>query len=290
MLGHLTTLTADEPGSFLVIGLGAGITAGAVALDPAAERVVVAEIEPLVFEAVAEYFRAENFGVVDDPKVELVVDDGRHYLATTDETFDGITSDPLDPWVRGAAALYTREFWQLVDTRLNPGGVVTVFVQLYETTEEAVKSELATFFDVFPNGMFFANTVAGMGYDGVLLARKDGAPLDVDLVHERLTSTAHARVAASLEHVGIVSAADLLGTFSGSGADLDGWWEGAPINTDRNLRLQYLAGTGLNRYDADTIYRGMLAAAPRVSLESFAGSAATLEQLRRRIRLRIPPP
>jgi len=58
--------------------------------------------------------------------------------------------NPLDPWVKGAAALYTREFWQLAKDHLKPGGVVTVFVQLYESTEEAVKSEIATFFEVFP--------------------------------------------------------------------------------------------------------------------------------------------
>ena len=63
-------------------------------------------------------------------RVEIRVDDGRHYLETTDAKFDAITSDPLDPWVKGAAALYTTEFWQLVKSRLNPGGVVTVFVQV----------------------------------------------------------------------------------------------------------------------------------------------------------------
>src|SRR5690606_38463715 len=63
MLGHLTTLTADDPRSVLVIGLGAGITAGAVALDPGVARVVVAEIEPLAREVAAEHFAAHNFGV-----------------------------------------------------------------------------------------------------------------------------------------------------------------------------------------------------------------------------------
>jgi spermidine synthase len=286
MLGHLTTLVAEDPRSFLVIGLGSGMTAGAVSLDPAAERVVVAEIEPLVSDAVAAYFRAENFGVIDDPKVELLIDDGRHYLATTDEKFDGITSDPLDPWVRGAAALYTREFWELVESRLNPGGVVTVFVQFYETTEEAVKSEVATFFEVFPNGALFANTVQSMGYDGVLLARANGAPIDVDLIHERLTSPEYARVADSLERVGFGSAVDLLGTYAGQASALAEWSRGAPINTDRNLRLQYLAGQGLNLYTADVIYSNLLAAGPSFSADVFVGSAGRLEQLRRAIRAR----
>src|SRR4029453_14296083 len=111
----------------------------------------------------SEYFAAPNLGVVGNPKVEIRIDDGRHYLATTREKFDAITSDPLDPWVKGAAALYTREFWELCKSRLNEGGIVTVCLQLYESSDAAVKSEIATFFEVFANGAVLANTVDGMG-------------------------------------------------------------------------------------------------------------------------------
>ncbi len=86
------------------------------------------------------------------------IDDARHFLTTTKEKFDAITSDPLDPWVKGAAMLYTKEFFELAKRHLNPGGAVTIFVQLYQSNEEAVKSEIGTFFDAFPNGVVFANT------------------------------------------------------------------------------------------------------------------------------------
>jgi spermidine synthase len=159
MLGHLTTLVPEHRRTFLVIGCGAGVTAGAVSIEPKAEQITIAEIEPLVPEVASTYFGEQNFGVLKSPKVRLEIDDGRHFLLTTDQKFDGITSDPLDPWVKGAAMLYTKEFFELVQAHLNPGGVVTLFVQLYETTEEAVQSEIATFFDVFPNGAVFANNV-----------------------------------------------------------------------------------------------------------------------------------
>ena len=283
MLGHLATLVPDSGRSFLVIGLGAGVTAGAVAIDPRAERVVVAEIEPLTVHAAAEHFRAENFGVVDNPIVDIRIDDGRHYLATTDATFDAITSDPLDPWVKGAAALYTREFWQLARSRLNPGGVVTVFVQLYETTEEAVKSEMASFFDVFPNGAVFANTVEGMGYDVVLLGRSSETPIDVDAIQRRLTSIEYEPVRRSLAGVGFRSAVDLFGTYAGSAPDLAEWLANARLNTDRNFRLQYLAAEGFNVYDADVIYNSMTASGVEFPAELFSGSPEQLGELRRRI-------
>ena len=286
MLGHLTTLVPEQRRSVLVIGLGAGITAGAVSIDPAVERVVIAEIEPLVPEVAAEYFAAHNFGVVESSKVEIHVDDGRHFLSTTDETFDGITSDPLDPWVKGAAALYTREFWVLCKSRLNPGGVVTVFLQLYESNEEAVKSEIATFLEVFPNGAVFANTVQGMGYDAVLLGRADDAPIDVDRLHRRLTSPEYEPVARSLRQVGFESAIDLLGTFAGQASDLEDWLAGAAINTDRNLRLQYLAGQGLNLYRADVIFSNMVSQGPKFPDRLFTGSPQRLDALHQRLRAR----
>jgi spermidine synthase len=286
MLGHLTTLLPERPSSVLVIGLGAGITAGAVALDPAVERVVVAELEPLVPKAAAQYFSTANFGVVASPKVELRVDDGRHLLATTRATFDAITSDPLDPWVKGAAALYTSEFWRLCKMRLNPGGVVTVFVQLYESTENAVKSEIATFLDAFPGGAVFANTVEGMGYDAVLVGRADGAPIDIERIAARLGRADYARVAASLREVGFDTALDLIGTYSADADDMAAWLEGAAVNTDANLRLQYLAGRGLNARRAGDIFAALVGDGPRFPKGLFTGTAPQMEELRQRLAAR----
>ena len=176
MLGHLTTLVPENPGKVLVIGCGAGVTAGAVSIDPLVKDQTIAEIEPLVPQVVSTHFAEHNFDVVRNPKVRIHLDDARHYLLTTDEKFDAITSDPLDPWVKGAATLYTREFFQEVKNHLNPGGVVTLFVQLYESNEAAVKSEIATFLEAFPNGAVFANTVNGQGYDLVLFGQLDARP------------------------------------------------------------------------------------------------------------------
>ncbi len=290
MLGHLVTLAPENNASFLVIGLGAGVTAGAVSIDPQAERVVIAEIEPLVPRVVSEHFGEYNFNVVDNPKVDIRIDDGRHFLLTTDETFDGITSDPLDPWVKGAAALYTEEFWALVKSHLNPGGVVTVFVQLYESTEEAVKSEVATFLEVFPNGAVFANTIDGSGYDLVLFGQADPRfTIDIGRMDRRLERPEYAQVRASLREVGLSSILDLLGTYSGQASDLSGWLEDAAINRDRNLRLQYLAGMGLNLYRADVIFRNMVAGGVRFPEQLFAGPRASLEELERIVRLRVGP-
>ncbi|HEY5219507.1 MAG TPA: fused MFS/spermidine synthase, partial [Gemmatimonadaceae bacterium] len=192
MLGHLTTLLPANPASVLVIGCGAGVTAGAVSVDPRVLHETIAEIEPLVPKVVSKYFAAYNFNVVANPKVKVQIDDARHFILTTDQKFDAVTSDPLDPWVKGAATLYTEEFFNVVKKHLNPGGVVTLFVQLYESNTEAVKSEVATFMKAFPNGMVFGNTYNGGGYDLVLVGSVDPLTINVDDIEQRLLTPAYA--------------------------------------------------------------------------------------------------
>jgi spermidine synthase len=279
MLGHLTTLVPENPQRVLVIGCGAGVTAGAVSVDPLVKSETIAEIEPLVPQVVSKYFSEYNFNVVANPKVTVHLDDARHYLLTTRDKFDAITSDPLDPWVRGAATLYTREFFEVAKAHLNPGGVVTLFVQLYESNDAAVKSEIATFLDAFPGGIVFANTSNGLGYDLVLLGQVDPKPIDIDRVEARLRNPTNAAIANSLSQIGIHSALDLFGTYAGHKTDMAGWLSGAAINRDRNLRLQYLAGLGLNLYQSDAIYRNMIKESQYPD-GLFTGSPQTLAALR----------
>ena len=284
MLGHITTLIPKQAKKVVVIGCGAGVTAGAVSIDPVVEHQTIAEIEPLVPQVVAKYFGEHNFHVVDNPKVHIRIDDARHYLLTTDEKFDAITSDPLDPWVKGAAMLYTEEFFELVKSKLNPGGAVTLFVQLYESNTEAVKSEIATFMKVFPNGVVWGNTNNGAGYDLVLLGQVEDTKIDVDAVQAKLQRPEYAPMAQSLREIGMNSAVDLFSTFAGRAKDLQPWLADATINRDRNLRLQFLAGMGLNLYQSDVIYSGMLAHATRFPDELFIASPETMDALRAGIR------
>jgi spermidine synthase len=196
----------------------------------------VVEIEPLVPGVVAKWFGKYNFDVVQNPKVHIHVDDGRHFLQTTRLKFDGITSDPLDLWVKGAAPLYTKEFFQLEKDHLKPGGVATQWVQFYEADEDAVKSVIATFFEVFPNSAIFANTVRGQGYDVVLIGQADPIRIDIDKMQAKLESPAYAATSKSLQEIGFGSATALLGTYAGRPTDLQGWLKGAEIIHDKDMR------------------------------------------------------
>ena len=122
--------------------------------------------------------------------------------------------------------LYTREFFEDVKAHLNPGGVVTLFVQLYESNTEAVKSEIGTFFEAFPNGMVFGNTNNGVGYDLVLFGQVEPTKIDLDMIEARLKSPEYAKVAQSLQRdrlsLGGRSVFDLRGQREGPGAVAEG--------------------------------------------------------------------
>lgn len=209
----------------------------------------------------------------------MIYDDARHYVMTTKDRFDIITSDPLDPWIKGTAALYTKEFFEAARNHLNPGGVVGLFVQLYESDETAVKSEIATFFDVFPQATIWSNYLNGDGYDFVLLGQADATMINVDEMQERLNRTDHRAVAESLREVGFRTAVELLATYAGRASDLQPWLRNAQINRDLNLRLQYLAGMGLNSPEFQNIYRDVISYR-RFPEELFTGTTARVTALR----------
>src|ERR1019366_5460147 len=122
--------------------------------------------------------------------------------------------------VRGAATLYTKEYLELAKRHLNPGGVMTEWVPLYESRTDAVKSEIATFLDAYPGGTVWANNEDGHGYDLVMLGQPGAARIDVAAVTQRLAEPANARIVASLEDVGITSLFGLFGSYAGRRADL----------------------------------------------------------------------
>jgi spermidine synthase len=256
MLGHLPALIHPNPRSVLVVGCGAGVTAGSFLTYPEVTNITICELEPLIPKVVAHYFNEENYGVVTNSRVHIVYDDARHFVLTTHQKFDIITSDPIHPWVKGAATLYTKDYFELVKQHLNPGGLVTQWVPLYESDMPAVKSELATFFAAFPNGTVWSNDQNGEGYDTVVLGGVEPLRIDLDMMEERFLR--EKTVAKSLSDVGFSTIWPLMTTYGGRASDMQSWLADAQINRDSNLRLQYLAGLSSDLTQATAISDGIL--------------------------------
>ena len=149
--GLIPVLLSSDPRDAVVIGLGAEITAGSVTVSNAVRRVDVIELEPKVAYS-ARAFAKYNYDVMANPKVHLIIDDGRHFIATSKKKFGVITSDPIDPWMAGAAALYTVEHFQECRRHLIDGGVFMQWLGLYQLDRNGLKSILAAFAEAFPDG------------------------------------------------------------------------------------------------------------------------------------------
>ena len=184
-----------------------------------------------------------------DPRTTVHYDDARHYVLTTGDKFDIITSDPIHPWVKGTATLYSKEYFEVVKEHLNPGGVVTQWVPLYESDPDTIKTELATFFEVFPNGTIWANDINGEGYESVLMGQNGDAAHRSGSDDPPLLGARGGIVARSWHQFGLGVDGDLCRPGAGSAP----WLADAHVNTDLDLRLQYMAGMGLNWNNAPAI-------------------------------------
>lgn len=258
MLGYLPILFHPNPKSVLIVGFGAGVTAGAFMTYPTMDRIVICEMEPKIPPTTTKWFGRQNHNVLNAPKTQIYYDDARHYVLTTKEKFDIITSDPIHPFVKGSASLYSLEYWRMLRDRLNPGGVVTQWIPLYESDFETVKSEIATFFEVFPYATVWANLQDGQGYDLALIGHNQPLTIDAGAVSARLATPAYGPMRQDLVEVGFPDVQSLLDIYSGDKRGLVEWLRGAQINRDSSLRLQYLAGLSLNRQLGDVIYKDML--------------------------------
>lgn len=148
--GHLPLLLHPYPRWVLHVGFGSGGTAWAVSRHKSVERMVVAEISPEVLSVSSRLFGDVNHGVLQDPRVRVVINDGRNVLLASRDSFDAILSDSIHPVFAGNSTLYTREYFQLCRKRLNPGGVVSMWLPLYSLRTDSYLGILRAFWEVFP--------------------------------------------------------------------------------------------------------------------------------------------
>jgi spermidine synthase len=150
LLGHIPMLLHPDAQQVLVIGLGSGMTCGAVTRHPNLKRLDVAEISPEV-ERAARLFAESNQGVLDDPRVRVFIEDAKTFLRTAAGQYDVIISEPSHPWVAGVAGVFSREHYENCRARLLPEGLMAQWIHLHGSSDAALDTVLATFASVFPH-------------------------------------------------------------------------------------------------------------------------------------------
>lgn len=185
MQAHVPLLLHPAPKQVAFLGLGTGITAGAALLHPV-DRITALELVPEVVAAAREHFRAANLGVVDDPRVECIVEDGRNFLRATRRKFDVIVGDLFVPWRRGEAAMFSLDQFTSARRALAPGGIFCQRLPLFQMSEVEFNIAAATFLEAFPETTLWRGDLAPDLPAVALIGHTDRAPLDPAIVDRRV--------------------------------------------------------------------------------------------------------
>ena len=246
--GLLPIMLHPDPKKVLVVGYGSGVTPGAVLQAPIAS-LHVAEIEGSVYDASNRYFAHVNNRPAEDPRSRLIVDDGRNFLRTRSETYDVIISEPSNPWMTGAASLFTTDFFTIAQRRLRPDGIFLQWLQLYELSSQNVHTLVRTFKHVFPEVLIF--TPDPSSNDMLLVGSRQPLVVDKARIERWL---ADPKMQKELDKAGFGAAEDLLGLMLIDGSRLPDYIGRGPLNTDDNALIEFAAPKDLLTYSTEDAY------------------------------------
>ena len=228
LLGHLPALLHPDPADGLVVGFGGGITSGCLAQHPL-ERIDVVELSPAV-RRWAVHWEERNHDPLGDSRVNLIRDDGRNFLLSTDRQYDVITSDPIDPDDAGVTSLYSREYYELVRAHLREGGVAVQWMTAHYEPD-VYRTLVRTFQSVFPHTtLWFAY------YTTVLIGLRDGPQATFDDMRLRL---ADPKVRESLAVIGLERPESVISLLFAGPDEVRALAGVGPLNTDDRPRVEY---------------------------------------------------
>ena len=269
MLAHVPLLLHPNPQRVAILGLGSGVTLGSAltpsdSARPPSSRFLRRSSPRRASSKTRIIARSPTRARAS------IVGDGRTHLMLGTETYDVIVSEPSNPWMAGIASLFTREFFEGARARLAPGGVLCQWAHTYDISNADLRSIVATFLSVFPDGTLWL-----VGDADVLLVGST-EPLDA-----RIDGIAAAMqrpgVAEDLATVGVKGPFSVTSLFVAQGDALKAWANGAPLQTDDRSALEFSGPRsifGTARDDNATALRELAAGEP---------------EARRRCRGRSPP-
>lgn len=247
-LGHLSLLLRPAARSALVVGLGSGQTLAAVAAHRQLEAIDCVEISPAVVDAVRTCFQDAHGGVLDDPRVQMLIGDGRAHLEHSRSGYDVVVSQPGNPWLAGAAGLFTREAFEAMRRRLAPGGLACTWCQGVSMPLASFRAVCASWAAAFPYASVWAARIGG---DYLLLGSE--GPLAVD--HAQITDALRRpALGSALAALGLPTVAHFMGYLV---TDRDGMRRacaGATPNEDDTMRVEFDAPRELWRDDKLPIF------------------------------------
>jgi len=239
LLAHFPMLFHPDAKSVMVLGLASGVTAGEILHYPV-ERLDAVEISGEVIKA-SDFFTDWNNHVLEDPRTNLILQDGRAHLGLTDQKYDVVTSEPSNPWMAGLATLFTRDFFTYAFDHLNDGGIFVQFIHTYQMDWPTFALVGRTFYDVFPNSILVATSPSKSSNDYMLIGFKGDRRLDIGTANKNLAymqKSSNARLSDARLLYKLIRSEDLPALF-GSG----------PLNSDTRPRLEFAAPKLMHQVD-----------------------------------------
>jgi spermidine synthase len=228
---HVALMPHPNPRNILNICFGVGNSLSSVAQYPV-DRIAQVELSPGVLHA-APYFEETNRKVLEDPRVELTIEDGRNYLLTSPERFDIIRLDPPELHTRGIVNLYTKEFFELARDHLAEGGIFSIWVNIAYTPEAEMKMIARTAKEVFPHVTIWQSPWL---YSWVINGSVAPRPPDLELLTTRF---AEPQLEQDLASIPYKDPFDFLNYFVMADDEILEFAGNAPIITDDRTRLDF---------------------------------------------------
>lgn len=219
-----------DPHTALVIGFGTGITAGALLQYLQLNQTVCAELLPAVVGA-GPLFHG-NFGASSSPKLKIRIRDGRRELLQNVQRYDLITLEPPPPSASGVVNLYSRDFYKLAVSRLQPDGLFAQWLPIATQNDEDTRSLVRSFLDVFP----FATLWTTELHEMLLIGSLSPIELNINRINQRFNQP---MVSDALKEAGIASSAALLATWVTGRDGLERYAGTALPVTDDRPRIEY---------------------------------------------------
>ena len=266
--GHLPMLFHQNAEKALVVGLGSGITAGEMLHYPLKQLDVV-EISPEVV-ASCDQFSSFHNNLLTDPRTRIIVQDARTHVTLSDQTYDVIVSDPINPWMAGSANLFTLDHFRRVKTRLNPGGIFVQWFHAYQSGWDVFSMFGRTFRQAFPNSLLVNTSILGQDYLFVGFADDHAAMPDPAIMNDNVRyagKSGNMRMSdPSVIYPLIVT--DIPVSLFGDG----------PLHTDEHPYMEYIAPR--HAYTGGSDFKHMVVEKKRLSprLQSFMATFAEVDK------------
>ena len=230
MLAHVPLLLAEEPEVALTVGYGTGTTSGSMQMHDVDVHAV--EIEEKIIEA-APLFDKVNNGSYADPDLDIVLDDARNYIATTNNEFSVIVTDVTNLKYKRNPYLYTREYFEIMRGALSPDGVAAAWLPVGGLSFNDLRTLIATFDSVFPHTTAWYFTQFPTHFI-ILVGTPERTLVDISELRDEMVGVERDLRSLNVDNVYELASMLLLGE-----RDIDSLVDGSPIHTDNRPILEY---------------------------------------------------